>query len=738
MATLTSEAEFERLYQEFVRRNGGLPTLVADQYNTPAEYYSALSSVNLSPSDLARLQAKQAQYNRSTALNTISGEIANNNFYNPYDARSTNAINNLNSITANTITITDAVTGQPIQTTTYNQLGSINSTFSPLSDSSLGGSVAVAAAVYAGVAAATGIDFGKLLLGAGLITAGVAMFTDLQNHTNEQAADIPGKMEEIDQLTGLEATFGEMSNDSCSIFNELMGIMSGAFDGVLDFIDGGIDKFKDFMNSTAVGQIFNQINGAISGVMSQINGIIDGVVGGISGAIDNIVNQITSALDPIISQVTSAFDSAMSLIDGALGGVMDMFNSLGNLADGLMSGINDMVGQIAGEIQGLIDMAANVASKLQALALAAMTLDPCKMAVLLNTGSPALADAAQQLANPIESAVSNINIPTDIDTRANPEEVQQAVAESRQQASTQPGVPQSPMNALAMIYQPFNAYLHDLIGTVQGLFGNAYELVASSGLGDVVSRVTDTLDTNPEIAELSNITNSLQGTIGDITNNITQIASGGILGTSVGSTSDTSIEDDDDFATGGAGSNAPEETYDDAILRQARQTRTEPTRTSPETAQTTRVVTENTPEGRVSRLEGPSNQVARASALWKRQYQARYGRIARDSNKLGREITRYLNDATFRSQAQKDEASLLREDVQRIRNDTASFNKTQRNKFNYRSRTQDRDDIKENEIMNAFNTVMQSENNLFLERTESELYDAQQFWNSLKGQAILG
>jgi hypothetical protein len=140
----------------------------------------------------------------------------------------------------------------------------------------------------------------------------------------------------------------------------------------------------------------------------------------------------------------------------------------------------------------------------------------------------------------------------------------------------------------------------------------------------------------------------------------------------------------------------------------------------------------------VSRLEGPSNQVARASALWKRQYQARYGRIARDSNKLGREITRYLNDATFRSQAQKDEASLLREDVQRIRNDTASFNKTQRNKFNYRSRTQDRDDIKENEIMNAFNTVMQSENNLFLERTESELYDAQQFWNSLKGQAILG
>ena len=39
MAQLTSEAEFERLYQEFVRRNGGIPTLAGDQYNIQPEYY---------------------------------------------------------------------------------------------------------------------------------------------------------------------------------------------------------------------------------------------------------------------------------------------------------------------------------------------------------------------------------------------------------------------------------------------------------------------------------------------------------------------------------------------------------------------------------------------------------------------------------------------------------------------------------------------------------------------------
>ena len=536
MATLTSEAEFERLYQEFVRRNGGLPTLVAEQYNTPAEFYQATTEVTLSPSELAALQARQEQYNRATALNTISDEIKSNNFTNPYDARSQAAIANLNSIAAIPITITDT-SGNTIETTSYAQLGELNRSLAPISDPAIGGSPALAAMVYAGVAASTGLDLGKLLLGAGLVTAGVAMFSDLKSHTDSQTENLPEKMNEIEQMTGMQQAFGEMTNDSCSIWNELMGIMSGAFDGVLDFIEGGIEKFKDFMSSTAIGQIFNQVKGAIDGViggitskineiMGPINGVIDQITSQIQGMIDNVVGSITAAIQPALDAAKAAFDSAMSAIDGALGGVMDAMGKLGDLANNVMGAVGDMVDQIAGEISGLIDMAAGIADKLKSLAMAAMMLDPCKLAVLLNAGTPALAGAAQQLTNPIESAIPNVNVPTTTDVRANPAEVDAAVASARRDAAASPGVPQNPFGALATLYQPFNAYLHDLIGSVTNMLGGAFEAVKTSDGGSIINQIGDTMSNNPVMSSLGSITNGLQGTIGDISGQLSSMAGG--------------------------------------------------------------------------------------------------------------------------------------------------------------------------------------------------------------------
>ena len=532
MATLTSEAEFERLYQEFVRRNGGLPTLVADQYNTPAEFYKATTEVTLSPSELAALQARQEQYNRATALNTISNEIKSNNFINPYDARSQAAIANLNSITAIPIKLEDGT-----ETTSYAQLGELNRSLAPLSDPAIGGSPALAAIVYSGVAASTGLDLGKLLLGAGLVTAGVAMFSDLKSHTDSQTENLPEKMNEIEQLAGMQQAFGEMSNDSCSLWNALMGIMSGAFDGVLDFIEGGIEKFKDFMSSTSIGQIFNQIKGAIDSViggitskineiMGPINGVIDQITGQIQGMIDNIVGSITAAIQPVLDAAKAAFDSAMSAIDGALGGVMDAMGKLGDLANNLLGAVGDMVDQIAGEISGLIDMAAGIADKLKSLAMAAMMLDPCKLAVLLNAGSPALAGAAQQITNPVESAVPNVNVPTTTDDRANPEEVTAAVESARRDAAASPGVPQNPFGALATLYQPFNAYLHDLFTSVEGIFGGTFEAVKSSDVGSVINKIGETMGNNPVMSSLGSITNGLQGTIGDISGQLSSMAGG--------------------------------------------------------------------------------------------------------------------------------------------------------------------------------------------------------------------
>ena len=239
-----------------------------------------------------------------------------------------------------------------LQSTVYNQLGGVRDAFSPLL------TAGIATAVYAGLSELTGIDIEKLILGAGLVTAGIAMFGDLQAHTDEQATDIPGKINEIDQLTGLQKSFGELSNDSCSLFNELMGIMSGSFDGVLDFIEGGIDSFKDFMANSALGSVLNQIGSVVSNIISQVGMVASSIIALAGAAINNILEQT---------------------------GLGDLLNSLGNLASGIMGGITDMASQIANEISGLVNMAADIASKLAALGLAGAMMDPCKLAVLLNT-----------------------------------------------------------------------------------------------------------------------------------------------------------------------------------------------------------------------------------------------------------------------------------------------------------------------------------------------------------------
>ena len=712
MAQLTSEAEFERLYQEFVRRNGGIPTLVADQYNTPAQFYDASQNVSLSPADLAELQARQYQYNRQAALNTISQEISNNNFTNPYNARSQASISNLNSISAQPITITDAATGQTIQTTSYNQLGGVRDSLSPLMDTSRGGGVALATAVYAGLASATGVDIEKLILGAGLITAGVAMFGNLQSHTDGQVADLPAKMSEIDQLTGLQQSFGEMSSDSCSLFNELMGVLSGSFDGVLDFIDSGIEQFKDFMSSTAIGQVFNQIANAIGGVLG-------GITGAIGGLVDTIVGQLSAVLGPILDSVSG------------------ILNQIGDLAAGLLDGIGSMADQIAGEIQGLIDMAADIASKVAALAMAGAMMDPCKMAVLLNTGSPALAGAANQLTAPLESAMTGIDIPTEIDSRADPAAVNAAVQTAQRDARTQPGVPQSPMNALAQLYSPFSAYLNDMVETVQGIFGGAYEAVDTLTGGQLVNKVPETLGANPDISSLGSITNNLQGTIGDISNNVGALASGSSMATAASTNTTGDNTDNEDFSTGG-GTNPEAPTIEGTVSSRLDGKDGTVRRAKAENKEVPRIIKEETPEGTVTRTVGPSQQVAAVRVDWKREYSSKFLAVLRDNKKQAVSIKTYLAKAKFKNAEQKREAELLYEDCQRLKNDITKWTNSYAKKFQYRSPTQDRDKLQEDRIRSEYQSVGQSQNSMQLSRFKQELYDIQSSWGSIKRQAILG
>lgn len=714
MAQLTSEAEFERLYQEFIRRNGGIPTLVSDQYNTPASYYQATNEVTLSPSELAELQAKQAQYNRQSALNTISAEISNNNFTNPYDARSQASINSLNRIYSLPITIDGN------QTTSYAQLGNIRSALAFLTDPARGGSVALAAVVYAGISDATGIDIEKLILGAGLITAGIAMFTDLQSHTNEQATDIPGKINEIDQLTGLQQSFGEMSGDSCSLFNQLMGILSGSFDSVLDFIDAGIEQFKDFMSRTEIGKLFNEIAGAIGQAVAGITGLI-------AGAVSEIISKVSDALAPIIAPFK------------------DILNSIGDVIGGVLGGISDMATQIANEISGLLDMASDVANKIAALTLAGAMLDPCKLAVLLNTGTPTLAGAAQQLTSPIESAVPGLNIPTQVDPRADSAEVLNTVQQAQRMAQTQPGVPQSPINTIGQLYQPFNAYLHGLMSSLDGIFSGTFENINTQNNGSIVTNIGDTLPSNPVMSSLNNITGSLQGTIGDISNNLLPLSMGTPI-SQVGSSNITgNNQDTEDFSTGGSinqeainnNENIPQlssrlDGKDGSLAASV-------SRAGPEKSLQTSTITEQTAEGTITRTVGPSKQIAKVRANWNREYKSEFGRIIRDIGRgTGLEIKKYLNSATFKNSEQKREAELLYEDCLRLKNSVTEYMKSQAKKFDYRSNTQDRDSLQEKRIAEEYTNIIAPQNKIQLDRYKQEVYEIQSTWGSIKRQAILG
>lgn len=437
---MASESEYERLYQLWVQQNtinGGTVTLGGA--NTPAQYYDEASSLTLTPQQLAELQARQAHYNRTQALQTISSEIGANNFTNPYNARSTASINKLNAFSSsqgvlNTIALSAILNGSDAL--------------------ALGGS----AIVIAALSDALGVDFEKLLLTAGLASIGIAMFNNLQSHTNSQTVNLPDTLENASQLAGMNAQFGE-GPSSCSLFNELMGILAGAFDGALDFIDSAMDK--------------------ISGIINQVAGALGDIVAGITGAIAGGIDAIISAISGLIPQ-----------------GLKDLLNQIGDIASGLMGAFSDIANQITSEIANALEMANQIAQKLAALAMAAAMLDPCILAVLMNTGSPELKSAANAMTSPVTNVIEEVQ--TELDPRANPEEVTRAVENAKAEAETAPGVPQSPFSAAAKIYTGLDSYLHSssngsLLKVTPSMFGTEEKFQSTpTETGSTVTKLPET------------------------------------------------------------------------------------------------------------------------------------------------------------------------------------------------------------------------------------------------------
>ena len=94
--------------------------------------------------------------------------------------------------------------------------------------------------------------------------------------------------------------------------------------------------------------------------------------------------------------------------------------------------VSDIANQITSEIANALEMANQIAQKLAALAMAAAMLDPCKLAVLMNTGSPELKSAANAMTSPVTNVIEEVQ--TELDPRANPEEVTRAVENAKAEA----------------------------------------------------------------------------------------------------------------------------------------------------------------------------------------------------------------------------------------------------------------------------------------------------------------
>ena len=121
--------------------------------------------------------------------------------------------------------------------------------------------------------------------------------------------------------------------------------------------------------------------------------------------------------------------------------------------------------------------------------MAAAALDPCQMAVILNTGSDDMKGAVNKLTQPMDTLSS---IPTTIDSRADAGTVIKTMDQAKQEASQAPGVPQSPFTETAKQHQPLDAYLHNLFNEVTGIFGDTFDTIKNAVGGSVVSTASNT------------------------------------------------------------------------------------------------------------------------------------------------------------------------------------------------------------------------------------------------------
>ena len=703
-----SEAEFERLYQEFLRRNGGSLTgsnvpgtsddifnSLGETVNTPASYYNETNNINLSPSKLAELNAAEEQFNRKQALSIISNELKENNFTNPYA-----------SIASTGTTDFTAFNSSP----GFNSLNAVNNSFSLLNNPTLGGTELAKSTIIAGVLSNTGLDFNRILAASSLGNNALSMFASLDSHTSNQISDLPQTLQDADMLSGLNKNFGEQDN-SCSLFNELMGIMSGGFDSAFDILGTAKDQLLNILNEAGVMNMFNTLTSDISGLISGLTG--------------NISDNISSLIDGITSKV----NGALSNVIGALPDIKGMLGNLGDIASNALNAVSSVTNQILGEISKIADMAVQISDKLASIAMAAAMLDPCKLSVLMNTGSPALKSAAGLLNAPLPTGLPEFNIPTVADPRAFVGEVDSIMGDAKSLASGLPGVPQTPFSEAAKLYEPIDGYLHDLDPTLS--LSDIIENTSSTlGLAQPSQLELPQIDSIPSISNLDGIVsgglqsipNLVPSDLSDLTSQI------GNLGNQVGSVSDLAS-----LTTSGNSINpiADSLTRSDAL--------------SPELSSNTSEASIINTSANEPIYDNKNRKLATLpvrAQVEKSEWRPQIAVQVQAQQKLIRttlsDIRKYLGSTkTYFQEGQRRQVIILEEELLSHKKTLRALYKV-RDKFVYQSPGGDLDNAKEEQIRRYYINEVKAPQQRVIDRIVPKIENITKTWESIKSQSILG
>lgn len=682
-----SEAEFERLYQEFIRKGGGALTStntptsdsailesLGEAVNTPVSYYDQSNNIGLDPSTLADLNATEEQFNRQKALGIISSEIASNNFSNPYLSVASNGIANYTTYSAHP---------------GVSALSDTNSVFNLLSDTNLGGSSLTKSTILAAVLSNTGVKFDDILKGAIIGGLAIDMFNSLKSHTENQILDLPQTLEDADTLAGLNAQFGERDT-SCSLFNELMGIMSGAFDGAFDLLNNAGNSIMNILEGTGILGFFDTVKNGLSG-------IINGLVGGISDNISNIVSSLSS------------------IVNSALGGLGATLGTLGGLASGALNAISSITNQIAGEIAGLSNMMDQITSKLKSIAMAGAMLDPCKLAVLLNTGSDELKSAANLLNAPLAVPTPRFVIPTETDPRANKNAVNMRMAEAKDKASKGSGVPQSPFSSLAGIYQPINAYLFDLFDDLSGIFTSNFEtVIGSDGQTKIVEKpVTGSNSVSANNSIIERLRQDLPSRL-----EVPELESPPSIDTLSG------------LDRGSLNQNALSDLA--ASLNDSM---------NPAISSATRLAKIIDTDLSIPSFDNKDRQLipitvnSGAVKSWRNEIFPRMMEIRSDAQVTYKEIQRYLDQAKFRDESQKRQSRIIEENLMNLEREARSL-RNRVEEMRYTTPGGDLDSAKEQELKVLYRDDIYPKQDKILKSLRLKVDNEIRSWNSIKVQAI--